>query len=162
MRKLIVIVGKIVAALLLLVVVLIPLVLYMGNAGIPFVEGTWETKQGSAKGFDIGMSKDEAFAILETSYSSPDHFVEVHWKKGADVDATLEDFENTPFANSRGRRLGTYRIAISNLQEQTLPLRVVDSWTIKLPASWVNSVHLEFEGNTLRLITEDRWIMERT
>ena len=40
MRKLIVIVGKIVAALLLLVVVLIPLVLYMGNAGIPFVEGT--------------------------------------------------------------------------------------------------------------------------
>ena len=158
MRKLIVTGEKIVAALFATVVVLLAFALYMGNNGIPFVEGTWKTERGSVEGFDIGMSKEEAFVILETRYASPDHFVEIHWQKGSEADVVLEEFENSRF---NGGLYRTYSIAILNLHEQTLPLRVSGMWKIKLPGSWVNYIYLQLEGNRLHRITEDHWVFER-
>ncbi len=125
MPSLLVKIGKIIASLVALVLLLLALALYVGNSGIPFVEGTSRTENGSAHGFDIGMSKSEAFAALRSKYSIPDHDVEVLWRKGSEVDALLQDFENTRDAERANRKYGLFRIAVTDLSEITIPLERV-------------------------------------
>lgn len=153
--------GKIIASAIALVVLLLALTLYVGDSGIPFVEGTSQTEHGSAHGFDIGMTKSEAFAVLRSKYSIPDHYVEIIWRRGSDIDVPLQDFENTRDADRANRRFGIYRIAVAELSELTVPLEVSQKWELRLPAPWVHSIYLDFEGDSLYRITKDRWVFER-
>ena len=153
--------GKFIAIALAIVMLLLALLLYVGNSGIPFVEGTWKTERGSAYGFEIGMSKSDAFATLRSDYSLADHYIEIIWPKGSETDPLLGDFENTSDANRTDRRYGRYRQPVAELHDATLPLQMSEKWELQLPASWVNNIYLEFRDDSLIRITRDRWIFER-
>ena len=154
-------IGKFVVTATAIVALLFVLSSYITLSGIPFVEGTWRTESGSAYGFEIGMAKDDAFVVLRSDYSLPDHYIEIIWPKGSEADRILTEFENTSDAKRTNRSYGIYRLAIVDLNELTQPMQTYGEWKLQLPASWVNSINLEFQGDSLKRITRDRWVFER-
>jgi hypothetical protein len=135
--------------------------LYVGNEGIPFVEGTWVTTKGEAEGFRVEMTREEAFEAMRRGYTGKHANVQVVWKRGTDLASTLAPYE---YSQSRGwptQSHGFYLEPIDAIETISPPLALGDRWNLKLPGSWVNTVHLTFEHNRISEIRRDRWVFER-
>ena len=50
---------------------------------------------------------------------------------------------------------------MKNINNLTLPLELVGRWDIEMPASWVNSIHLQFEDGRMKEIRKDKYLFER-
>lgn len=135
--------------------------LYVGNEGIPFVEGTWVTRQGEAEGFRIEMTREEAFAAMRQSYTGKQADVRVLWERGTDLATTLASFENAQSMGWPTQGHGFYREPIDSVNVLTPPLAAGDRWDLELPGSWVNTVHITFEHDRISEIRRDRWVFER-
>jgi hypothetical protein len=135
--------------------------LYVGNEGIPFVEGTWVTTQGEAEGFRIQMTREEAFAAMQHEYTGKQANVQVVWKRGTDLASALTLYENSQSRGWPTQSHGFYREPIDSVTTLTPPLSMGDRWDLNLPGSWVNTVYLTFERDRITEIRRDRWVFER-
>jgi len=135
--------------------------LYVGNEGIPFVEGTSVTTQGEAEGFRIQMTREEAFAAMQHGYTGKQANVQVVWKRGTDLASALTPYENSQSRGWPTQSHGFYREPIDSVATLMPPLALGDRWDLKLPGAWVDTVYLTFEHDRISQIRRDRWVFER-
>jgi len=135
--------------------------LYIGNEGIPFVEGDTVTLTGEAQGFRVGMTRAESFAVLLSRYRNVGAKVHHGWKRDADADGVLAPFEHPESKAWSTNPYAYYEEPVDALTTISKPLEVGDSWEVKLPGGWVNSVQVTFEADRVSEISRNRWLFER-
>ena len=135
--------------------------IYVGDAGIPFVEGDRITRTGQAEGFRVGMTRDEAFAALTAHYRKRDAHIRYVWKRDSDSAGALLPFEHPESRSWGSNPYAHYDEAIDALTTMPLPLELGERWDIKLPATWVNSVYVTFKDDRVAEIQRSRWVFER-
>jgi len=102
--------------------------------GIPFVEADRTITTGNGYGFSIGESREECLDVLKSKYSNRGNVVSVS---------------------------SASEHAIHELKDMPETLAAAERWDIRLPAAWVNSIHLTFVADRLVEIQRNKWIMER-
>ena len=128
---------------------------------IPSVEGTDIVVEGEAYHFNIGMTKQSAFELIKKHYSKDEYILRVLWLRESELNKLLQKFENTEMAKYKNRKYCEYKILVKNLNNLTLPLELVGRWDIEMPASWVNSIHLQFEDGRMKEIRKEKYLFER-
>jgi hypothetical protein len=135
--------------------------IYIGDAGIPFVEGDWVTEHGEAQGFRIGMTRAEAFDVLRTRYRGREASVRFVWERGTGIASRLAPYEAAQSRSWASDRHGFYVEPIDTLVAMPLALEIGDRWDIQLPASWVNDVYVTFHDGRVVKVQRSRWVFER-
>ena len=159
--KVIKLVLKFLVAVTLVIIVAIAALLYVGNSGIPFIEGDHRVTSGKAYEFEIGMSKSEAFNSILKNYAKEDYYLRTLWLRHSPMANNLADFENTESRKYKNKKHSEYKILIRELKEMPLPLVYISRWDIDMPADWVNTIYLEFINDNLIRIQKSRWLFER-
>ena len=149
------------AGFYLVILGVLALLLYIGDGGIPFLEGDRVITSGKAYDFRIGMTRSEAFKSIVNNYSKDGYYLRVLWPKNSTLASKLEIFENTEWRNYGARNYSEHQVLIENAKEITLPLSHSRRWDIRMPGGWVNTIHLEFEGERLIRVQRSKWLFER-
>ena len=136
---------------------LLYLLLWMGNNGIPWLEGDSYFDEGSAYGFNIGDSKTSTFEALESQFVLPESKLSVVWLRDSEIGSILSDFDDGRSTS----KYGTYTVLLSDMDELKKPLIATELWRIEMPGSWVNSIYLYFEKDKLVKIGRSKWLFER-
>jgi len=129
--------------------------------GIPFVEGDRVARSGTAYGFQIGSSREEAFRVVHERYAKPGYDFRVLWERASPLQAQLAEYEDPSSRRLSREEYSTWHRPISAVSTLEAPLQRVDRWDIQMPASWVNSIHLTFTADRLSEVSRSRWLFER-
>lgn len=116
---------------------------------------------GEAYGFTIGDSRDQALAVIREKYRGEDHHLRILWPISAEYADVLRPYENTPWKEYSAKEYAEYKIEVSRIEGMVPPLIYSDRWDIDMPATWVNTIYLTFEGEALIEIQKSRWLFER-
>jgi len=135
--------------------------LYVAAVGVPFIEGDRVTTQGDAEGFQVGMTKAQAFNALHVHYQDRNATVRHVWKRDSPLAGELSQFETPESRRHTPDPYGVYEAAVESLTTMPLPLAIGDRWDVQLPASWVNDVYVTFEADRIVEIQHSRWLFER-
>lgn len=152
---------KTTVGLVLVIVAVLGVLLYIGNSGVPFVEGDHVVSSGSAYEFRIGMTKPEVFESIQRNYAKKDYYLRVLWLRHSHIAKELEGFETKDPEHTSSRKFAEYKALIQDFENVTPPLVYTDRWDIKMPADWVNTIYLKFENDSLIEIQKSRWLFER-
>ena len=147
--------------LVAVVVIAFASLLYVAAVGVPFVEGDRVTTRGDAEGFQIGMTKAQAFDALQAHYHDRNATVRHVWKRDSPFAGVLSQFETLQSLRQTSNPYGVYEAAVEPLTTMPVPLAIGDRWDVKLPASWVHDVYVTFEANRIVKIQRSRWLFER-
>lgn len=135
--------------------------LYVVYAGIPFVEGEWVTEHGKAEGFEIGTTREIAFAALQNTYKGRQAQVKVIWTIGTDLATDLAPHEHPLSRIVTYRSHGYYLESVDSVTKMPRPLALGEHWIVKLPGAWVNAIHVTFSKDRVTRIRHSRWVFER-
>ena len=147
-------------SILAIFLALVALIYSIGN-GVPFIEGDNKITSGKAYNFEIGMSKQDTFRIIQKHYNKEGYYLRTLWLKDSEIDNKLESFQNTEWKKYPHRKYSEYKVLISNIDEITPPFQYGARWDIDMPAAWVNTIYLSFEDELLTEIQKSRWLFER-
>jgi hypothetical protein len=143
-----------------LLILLAGAVFVMGGGFIPLIEVDRTVYSGSAYGFTIGMTKEDAFKTIRRRYDRQDHYVRVVWSKPTPFDAELAAYENTELQTARDD-WGEHQVLVADLTSPSRPMELLDRWQVQIPFFWDNKVQLSFSGGRLAEIRRTRWLCER-
>ena len=161
LRRLLSLAIKTTAGILLAVFFVLAALLYVGNSGIPFVEGDHVVTSGEAYRFEIGMTKPEVFESIKENYAKDNYYLRTLWLRQSSYAKELESFENTDWKDYKARKYSEHKSLVQDLKKITLPFAYSNRWDIEMPADWVNMIYLKFENESLIEIQKSRWLFER-
>ena len=155
------IIVKTFPVIVFVLIIIFGALLYVGNSGIPFIEGDHRVLSGKAYNFEIGMTKPQVFGAIREYYENDGYYLRILWLRQSDEAKELEIFENTESKKYTNRKYGEYKVQIKDLGSINLPLRYGSRWDIEMPAEWVNDIYLEFKNEKLVRIQKSRRLFER-
>ena len=135
--------------------------IYVLGYGVPFVEGDTIVTEGEAYGFEIGMSRDESFAVIQNMYNKPEYFIRLLWQKDDPAYETIDYYQNTRWAQNKMRKYNEFKELVLDVSSVNPPMEMVGRWDVDMPAKWVNTIYLMFKDERLNKIQKSRWLFER-
>ena len=108
---------KTTAGIVLAIIFSLAVLLYVGNSGIPFVEGDHVVTSGEAYKFKIGMTKSEVFESIKNNYAKDGYYLQTLWLRQSSYAKELEKFENTEWKDYKARKYSEHKTLIHGLDK---------------------------------------------
>ena len=154
-------VVKSLLAVVAVAVIAFAALMFLAAVGVTFIEGDRVTTEGDAEGFQIGMTKEQAFDALQAHYHDRNATVRQVWKRDSPRAGELARFETSQSLQRTSDPYGVFEAKVESLSTMPLPLVIGDRWDVQLPASWVHDVYVTFEADRVVKIQHSRWLFER-